>query len=70
MDAVTLVAAAVAIAVDQSRNAALEDSLLERERQAMRTADLESMAAQRMFTSSMQLPHGAPDTWRMAHTRA
>ena len=70
MDAVTLVAAAVAIAVDQSRNAALEDSLLERERQAMRTADLESMVAQRMFTSSMQLPHGAPETWRTAHTRA
>ena len=68
MDAVTLVAAAVAIAVDQSRNAALEDSLLERERQAMRTADLESMAAQRMFTSNMQLPHGPPETWRTAHT--
>ena len=70
MDAVTLVAAAVAIAVDHSRNTALEDCLLDRERQAMRTADLESMAAQRMFTSSMQLPHGAPDTWRTAHTRA
>ena len=70
MDAVTLVAAAVAIAVDQSRNAALEDSLLERERQAMRTADLESMVAQRMFTSSMQLPVVAPMTWRSAHTRA
>ncbi len=70
MDAVTLVAAAMAIAVDRSRNAALEDSLRERERQAMRTADLESMVAQRMFTSSMQLPHGAPETWRTAHTRA
>ena len=70
MDDVTLVAAAVAIAVDRSRNAALEDSLLERERQAMRTADLESVVAQRMFTSSMQLPHGAPETWRTAHTRA
>ena len=70
MDAVTLVAAAVAIAVDQSRNAALEDSLQERERQAMRTADLESMVAQRMFTSSMQLPVVAPMTWRSAHTRA
>ena len=68
MDAVTLVAAAVAIAVDQSRNAALEDSLQERERQAMRTADLESMVAQRMFTSNMQLPHGPPETWRTAHT--
>ena len=70
MDAVTLVAAAVAIAVDQSRNAALEDIVQERERQAMRAAELESMVAQRMFTSSMQLPVVAPMTWRSAHTRA
>ena len=71
MDAVTLVAAAVAIAVDHSRNAALEDCLLDRERQAMRAAHLESLIAQRMFTSSTQLPHGAPPvTWRTAHTIA
>ena len=70
MDAVTLVAAAVAIAVDQSRNAALEDIMQERERQAMHAAGLESMVAQRMFTSSMQLPVVAPMTWRSAHTRA
>ena len=54
MDAVTLVAAAVAIAIDDSRNAALEDCLLDRERQAMRAADLESLLAQR--TLSRQLP--------------
>ena len=57
MDAVTLVAAAVAIAVDHSRNAALEDCLLDRERQAMRAADLESLVAQRMFSSSWQMPY-------------
>ena len=68
MDAVT---AAVAIAVDHSRNAALEDCLLDRERQAMRAAHLESLIAQRMFTSSTQLPHSAPPvTWRTAHTIA
>ena len=71
MDAVTLVAAAVAIAVDQSRNAALEDCLRDRELQAMRAADLESLVAQRMFTSSAQLPSARPPmTWRAAHVRA
>ena len=71
MDAVTLVAAAVAIAVDQSRNAALEDCLRDRELQAMRAAHLESLIAQRMFTSNTQLRHQAPPvTWRTAHTIA
>ena len=71
MDAVTLVAAAVAIAVDQSRNAALEDCLRDRELQAMRAAHLESLIAQRMFTSNTQLRHQAPPvTWRTAHTLA
>ena len=73
MDAVTLVAAAVAIAVDQSRNAALEDIMQERERQAMHAAGLESMMAQRMYIANMQLPQQpgvAPVTWRRAHNRA
>ena len=62
MDAVTL-AAAVAIAVDASRTAALED----RERYAMRAADLECLVAQRMFTSSQQVPeNGRPMTWESA----
>ena len=70
MDAVTLVAAAVAIAVDHSRNAALEDCLRDRELQAMRAADLESLVAQRMFTSSAQLPSARPPmTWRAAQVR-
>ena len=56
MDAVTLVAAAVAIAIDDSRNAALEDCLLDRERQAMRAADLESLLAQRTFSRPLPPP--------------
>ena len=71
MDAVTLVAAAVAIAIDQSRQAALEDVVRDRERQAMRAAHLESLIAQRMFTSNTQLGHQPPPvTWRTAHTLA
>ena len=75
MDAVTLVAAAVAIAVDQSRNAALEDCLRDRELQAMRAADLESLIAQRLYVRSQQLPasaqlpnpQGRPQTWQAAY---
>ena len=67
MDAVTLVAAAVAVACDQSRNAALEEVLRDRELAAMRAADLESLVAQRMFTSNAQLPSArTPMTWRAA----
>ena len=69
MDAVTLVAAAVAVACDQSRNAALEDVLRDRELQAMRAADLESVIAQGMFTQNTQLGN-VPVTWRTAHTMA
>ena len=68
MDAVTLVAAAVAVACDQSRNAALEDLLRDRELQAMRAADLESVIAQRMFTRNTQLGNvpvdNLPVTWQ------
>ena len=64
MDAVTLVAAAVAVAYDQSRNAALEDLLRDRELQAMRAADLESLVAQRMYVNSLQLPTYNVQTWR------
>ena len=71
MDAVTLVAAAVAIAVDQARNAALEDCLLERERAAMRAEDFGSRIAQRMYTSTTQVPSALPPmTWQVAHTIA
>ena len=72
MDAVTLVAAAVAIAVDHSRNAALEDCLRDRERQAMRAAYLESRIAHEHYVRSAMLPPSAhpqrrPQTWREAY---
>ena len=74
MDAVTLVAAAVAIAVDHARNAALEDALLQRERAAMRAEDSESLIAQRLYVRSAQLPasaqlpnpQGRLQTWQAA----
>ena len=74
MDAVTLVAAAVAVAVDNSRQAALNDLLLERERAAMHAAYLESHAAQRAYVGDQQQPrpeHANPQfyttTWRDAY---
>ena len=74
MDAVTLVAAAVAVAVDNSRQAALNDSLLERERAAMHAAYLESHAAQRAYVGDQQLPRPEhanrrfyTTTWRDAY---
>ena len=74
MDAVTLVAAAVAVAIDNSHQAALNDLLLERERAAMRAADLECRAAQREYVGNQQLPrprHASPQfytmTWRDAY---
>ena len=43
---------------------ALAAALLELERARMRAADLESLVAQRMFTSSQQVPEiGRPMTW-------
>ena len=76
MDAVTLVAAAVAVAIDNSHQAALNDLLLERERAAMRAADLECHAAQRGHVGNQQLPrprHASTEfyttTWRDAYNR-
>ena len=70
MDAVTLVAAALAIAADDSRNAALQEALLERERAAMTAEDRGSFLAQRLYTGSTQVPSAMPPmTWRAAHTR-
>ena len=48
MDAVTLVAAAVAVACEHGRTAALEEVLRDRELAAMRAADLEGRIAQRV----------------------
>ena len=74
MDAVTLVAAAVAVACDQSRTAALEEVLRDRELAAMRAADLECQVAQRGHVWSQQLPrpaqlplHAYERTWQQAY---
>ena len=70
MDAVTLAAAALAIAVDESRDAALRQALLERERLATAVEDRDSFLAQRYFTGSMQLRGAAghrPQTWQAAY---
>ena len=70
MDTVTLAAAALAIAVDESRDAALRQALLERERLAMAVEDRDSFLAQRFFTGSMQLRGAAghrPQTWQAAY---
>ena len=66
MDAVTLVAAAVAIAIDDSRQAALNDVLLDRERAAMRAADAETQLAERVYNEAAQLR----DVWRAARHQA
>ena len=66
MDAVTLVAAAVAIAIDDSRQAALNDVLLDRERAAMRAADAETQLAERVYNETAQLR----DVWRAARHQA
>ena len=71
MDAVTLVAAALAIAAEESWNAALQECLLQRERAAMTAEDRGSFLAQRLYTGSTQVPSAMPPmTWRAAHTRA
>ena len=71
MDGLTLAAAALAIAVDESRDAALRQAVLERERLAMGVEDRDSFLAQRLFTGSAQLPSAVPPvTWRVAHVRA
>ena len=70
MDAVTLAAAALPIAVDDSRDAALRQAMLERERLAMAAGDRDSFLAQRYFTGSRQLRGAAghrPQTWQAAY---
>ena len=65
----------MAVAVENSRQAALNDLLLERERLAMHAAYLESRIAQRMFPWSQQLrrPGHVPDafysrTWQECYS--
>ena len=69
MDGLTLAAAALAIAVEESRDAALRQAVLERERLAMAVEDRDSFLAQRFFVRSVQLPspQGRPQTWQAAY---
>ena len=53
MDASTVAQAALAMAVDNSRDAALNELLLERERLAMGAEDLRSFVAARHFTRNL-----------------
>ena len=66
MDAVTLVAAAVAVAIDQSRQSAMQHLMLDRERAAMRAAEAETRLAERMDKEAAQLR----DVWRAARQQA
>ena len=66
MDAVTLVAAALAVAVEQSRQSALQALLLDRERAAMRAADAETKLAHRVDQEVAQLR----GVWRAARHHA
>ena len=68
MDAMTVAAAALAIATEHSRTAALQQVLLDRERAAMTAEDRGSLLAQRFFTGSTQVPRSMrPMTWKAAH---
>ena len=68
MDAVTVAAAALAIVVDESQEAAVRELLLERERLAMTVADRDSFLAQRHHVVSAQaLLPGRLMTWQDAY---
>ena len=69
MDAVTVAAAALATVVAESREAAMRELLLERERLATTVADRDSYFAQRHFVVSAQLrpPSIALMTWEFAY---
>ena len=69
MDAATVVAAALAVVVEESRDAAMLALLQERERLAMTVADQASYLAQRHFVGSLQVPRvpGPPMTWQAAY---
>ena len=70
--AAVMLAAAVAVAVDDRERDAVRAAELaaeERERYAMRAADLECLVAQRMFTSDLQLPQQVQAiTYEVAYT--
>ena len=73
MDASIVAQAALALAVDNSRDAAMNELLLERERLAMGAEDLRSFVAARHFTRNLLLQRGSvppahvPWTWKRAY---
>ena len=71
MDASSLAAAALAVAMDNARTSAVSEVLLDRERAAMVAEDRGSFLAQRHYIGSLQLhqPYGAYPvmTWRDAY---
>ena len=71
MDASSLAAAALAVAMDDARTSALREVLLDRERAAMVAEDRGSFLAQRHYIGSLQLhqPYGTYPvmTWRDAY---
>ena len=66
MDAVTTAAAALAIVVDESQQAAMQALLLERERLAMTVEDQASFLAQRHWVGTLQVWQPRPMTWQAA----
>ena len=70
MDAMTVAAAALAVAVDESRDAAHRAALLELEHKAMSNEDVRSWVAQRVFMESVQPPVTyVALTWQSAYER-
>ena len=68
MDA--LAAAALAVVLKESQEAALREALLDRERAAMTAEDLRSFVAQRHFSGSMQVPSlMRPMTWEAVYAQ-
>ena len=66
MDAATIAAAALAIVVDESQQAAMQALLLERERLAMTVEDQASFLAQRHWVGTLQVWQPRPMTWQTA----
>ena len=70
MDAATIAAAALAIVVDESQQAAMAALLQEREWLAMMLEDQASYMAQRHWVGSLQVPqYGRPMTWQTAYSQ-
>ena len=69
MDATSLATAALAVAIEDSRTAAVRELMLDRERVAMANEDAHSYIAQRHFVRPVQAPPRDNDqtwTWREA----